>query len=402
MNLNLIVLSIPIFFVLMGIELFYSWYTQRKMYRLGDAFANIGCGIFEQVTGVFFKVFTIGIYSWVYHNYRVFELEMSPLWVLILFLGVDFSYYWAHRMSHEINLFWMGHVVHHQSEDYNLSVALRQGALQKFFTAPFFLPLAFLGFNDGWFLTISALNTLYQFWIHTEAIGKLGWFEYLFNTPSHHRVHHGRNAKYIDKNHGGSLIIWDRIFRTFQAEEETPTYGITKPIHTFNPIEAHWLPLKNLGLEFFRSKGLRRKLQLLFKGPGWEPEAPPQYAEAAPLTTKFHFQLATPVSKYLFMQLLAFLGFAAWFLFEANNWKGFEQVGVAAVIVIQLSALGMMAAGKMHQLPLEGLRLVLLPFVFGWMGMWPLLWAGLVFSSISVMAFQFLRKEGRSIEVFKN
>ncbi len=188
MDLNPIILSIPIFFLLIGIELLYSWFAKKKMYRLGDAFGNIGCGIFEQVTGIFVKVLTIGLYSLVYQNFRLFDIPINGWTIFLLFLGVDFTYYWAHRLSHEINLFWVGHVVHHQSEDYNLSVALRQGALQKLFTAPFALPLAFIGFSDEWFLYISAFNTLYQFWIHTEAIGKLGPLEWVLNTPSHHRV----------------------------------------------------------------------------------------------------------------------------------------------------------------------------------------------------------------------
>ncbi|HEY4654794.1 MAG TPA: sterol desaturase family protein, partial [Cyclobacteriaceae bacterium] len=240
MDANPIILSIPLFFVLIGVELLVERFTRQRFYRLPDAIANIGCGITQQLSGLFLKLFGIGVYQLLFERLAFFSPDNSTWWYWVsLFLLVDFAYYWAHRMSHEINLFWGGHVVHHQSEDYNLSVALRQSSLQVVWTFAFNLPIALLGFGTLDFVLISGLNTLYQFWIHTEAINKMGWFEYVFNTPSHHRVHHGRNPKYIDKNHAGTLIIWDRLFGTFQREEERPTYGITKPLRSWNPLWAN-------------------------------------------------------------------------------------------------------------------------------------------------------------------
>ena len=215
MSINPVVLSIPIYFILIVLEWSVDLYKDKKRYNFRDALGNIGCGITQQLIGLFSKVGVIALYTFIYSNYRLFEIEHTWYWGVVLLLLIDFFYYWAHRMTHEINLFWVGHVVHHQSEAYNFSVALRQGTLQTFFTSSFFWPIAFLGFDPYWFLYLSAFNLLYQFWIHTEYIGKLGWFEYVFNTPSHHRVHHATDSKYIDKNHGGSLIIWDRMFGTF-------------------------------------------------------------------------------------------------------------------------------------------------------------------------------------------
>jgi sterol desaturase/sphingolipid hydroxylase (fatty acid hydroxylase superfamily) len=208
MDINPIILAIPVYFILMGVEVLYDQLKHKKRYRLNDAITNISCGITEQATGVFVKVFTVAVYHFFFVNFAVFSVPETVFWTVVLFLGVDFFYYWAHRMSHQINLFWIGHIVHHQSEDYNFSVALRQGALQKVFTSVFYIPLAVIGFKTEWFLFIGAFTTLYQFWIHTEMIDKLPrWFEFIFNTPSHHRVHHGRNEKYLDKNHAGTLII---------------------------------------------------------------------------------------------------------------------------------------------------------------------------------------------------
>ena len=174
MDFNPIILSIPVYFLLIGIELLIERLSQRKIYRLNDAITNISCGVTQQLTNIFFKVVGVAVYTLVY-EFRFFTIQETTLSFVILFIASDFCYYWAHRMSHEINLFWGGHVVHHQSEDYNFSVALRQGSFQIIWTFGFYLPLALLGFNPTSFVFASALVTVYQFWIHTETIGKLGW-----------------------------------------------------------------------------------------------------------------------------------------------------------------------------------------------------------------------------------
>jgi len=235
MNINPVVLSIPIYFLLIGIELLIQQFSKKKLYRFSDAVTNISCGITQQLTGVFFIIFSLGIYQLIYEKLAVFHIPSNAFTLVLLFILVDFAYYWAHRMSHEINLFWGSHVVHHQSEDYNLSVALRQSSFQVIWMSMFYYPLALIGFNTLDFALMSALSTVYQFWIHTETIKKLGPLEYILNTPSHHRVHHGREPKYIDKNHAGVFITWDMLFGTCQKEEEKPVYGITRPVKSWNP-----------------------------------------------------------------------------------------------------------------------------------------------------------------------
>jgi hypothetical protein len=185
---------------------------------------------------------------------------------------VDFCYYWFHRVSHEVALVWGAHIVHHQSEEFNLTTALRQDAFQKWFSWAFYLPLALIGFPPLMFLAVASFNTLYQFWIHTRAIGKLGPLEWVLNTPSHHRVHHGSDLKYLDKNYGGTLIVWDRLFGSFQVEEEEPHYGIVKPLKSWNPLWAnvqYWLALVR---QTRRTEGPGKKLLLWLKPPGWRPE----------------------------------------------------------------------------------------------------------------------------------
>ncbi|MCS6905485.1 MAG: sterol desaturase family protein, partial [Bacteroidia bacterium] len=259
MVVNVVLIAIPFFLLLIAIELFLNFYKKKKAYRLNDTLTDISCGIIERITGLFTKLFSIGIFAYVSENFALQHflplpaVSYGPLWEwgktgfifypsntlswIIVFLAVDFFYYWAHRFSHEINLLWAGHVVHHSSEEFNLAVALRQSSLHGLFVWVFPLPLAIFGVPWQMLFVCYGINLVYQFWIHTQFINKFPkWVEYIFNTPSHHRVHHGRNPKYIDKNYAGVFIIWDRMFGTFQAEEETPTYGLTTPVNSWNPV----------------------------------------------------------------------------------------------------------------------------------------------------------------------
>ncbi|HEX5170712.1 MAG TPA: sterol desaturase family protein [Cyclobacteriaceae bacterium] len=338
MNLNPIVLSIPIFFILIGVELIVERFTHQSLYRFPDAIANLSCGITSQLSGLFLKIFAIGVYQFLFEKFSFFTLDKGAWWYwLSLFLLVDLAYYWGHRMSHEINLFWGGHVVHHQSEDYNLSVALRQSSLQVVWTFAFNLPIALLGFETFDFALISAFNTLYQFWIHTETINKMGWFEYIFNTPSHHRVHHGRNPKYIDKNHAGTLIIWDKLFGTFQPEEERPTYGITKPINSWNAVWANMSHYAEMAKDLKRIPYLQDKVKYLFKKPGWLPEYLGGYRAAPDVDKasykKYNTPSPMPLSLYVLFQYVLCVVGTALFLFDASKFS----LGEKAVFTVLIS-----------------------------------------------------------------
>jgi alkylglycerol monooxygenase len=350
LNLNPIVLSIPIFFILIGIELVVERLSHRKLYRLPDAIANMSCGITSQLSGLFMRVLAIGVYEIIHSNFAFFTLQRNWMYWIGLFLLTDFAYYWAHRMSHEINLFWGGHVVHHQSEEYNLSVALRQSSFQVVWTFAFSLPIALLGFNTLDFALISALNTLYQFWIHTETINKMGWFEYIFNTPSHHRVHHGRNPKYIDKNHAGSLIIWDKMFGTFQAEEERPTYGITKPINSWNPIWANFSHYAEMAKEIKTIPVWSDRVKYLFKKPGWLPDymggARPIPEVNKSTYNKYDTSYPEQLSYYVLFQYVICLGVTAFFLFQQAQFTLVEKVIATTLISIWVVNCGVLFESK--------------------------------------------------------
>jgi alkylglycerol monooxygenase len=275
---------------------------------------------------------------------------------------VDLAYYWAHRTSHEVNLFWGGHVVHHQSEDYNLSVALRQSSFQVIWTFAFSLPLAIVGFDTWDFAMISAFNTLYQFWIHTEAINKLGWFEYIFNTPSHHRVHHGRNPKYIDKNHAGTLIIWDRMFGTFQPEEERPIYGITKPLHSWNSVWANVSHYHTMWSEFKQIALWSDKVRYLFRKPGWLPPSlgGTQAIPEIPSTyQKYDTPVPVKISYYVLFQYIVCVGVTAFFLFQKDHFSLLEKSIISLGICWWVMNCGVLFEQKRWVFSAEWLRILL-------------------------------------------
>ena len=361
--MKLIVASIPLFFILIGIEIVAARVLERRVYRFADSFADLGCGMIEQLLGVLVKSALFAAYLVLYAKARVFDLPENSWAVFALcFLGVDFLYYWFHRLSHEIGAFWAAHSVHHQSEEYNLSVALRQGAFQGFISWVFYLPLAVLGFAPATFLTCSALNTLYQFWIHTRLIGKLGPLEWILNTPSHHRVHHGRNPRYIDRNHAGSLIIWDRMFGTFVPETEEPVYGVVKPLQSTNPLWANFAGWVDLWSVARRARAFSDRLRPFIEAPGWRPAEqggpvrPPEVSRPGdePRDTPTPGGLAA----YVFVNFVLLLVVTAAALGRASA-LGTATFGVLALVVAgSLVVLSALLERKPWARPAEGGRVL--------------------------------------------
>lgn len=272
---NYIALAVPVFLGMILIE----WLADRRegtpSFDLGDSVSNLGCGVLSQVCSIFATVVVAAAFGGLYGGLmRLAPTQLSPSsWLawLLAFFGVDLAYYWWHRASHQVNVLWAMHIVHHQSARYNLTVALRQGSFSVAVYWVVYLPLAVLGVPFKVVLAMTSINTLYQFWIHTEKIRRLGFLEAFLNTPSHHRVHHGVNSRYIDKNYGGMLINWDKIFGTFQAEDETPVYGITSPFSSLSPGWAnlhYWFELAELSR---RATAWSDKLKVWLMYPGWTP-----------------------------------------------------------------------------------------------------------------------------------
>ncbi|PJZ66766.1 sterol desaturase [Leptospira wolffii] len=272
MEKNIIELLTPVFFVLVLVEVFFSIFNSKDLYRFKDSVNNLSAGVFMQVFTVFITLGLMAVYTWIYSRFGIFNIS-NDSWIgwVLCFILADFFYYWYHRYGHEINIFWASHVAHHQSEDYNFTVALRQGVTQNTFSLPFYLPLAFLGFPPIMFMLCIQINFAYQFWLHTRAIPKLGIIEWVFNTPSQHRVHHGRNPKYIDKNYAGTFSVWDRMFGSFKEEEEEPIFGIVKPMQTWSPLWAQFHYFEELILMSLQTKSWKNKFLVWVKPPGWKP-----------------------------------------------------------------------------------------------------------------------------------
>lgn len=350
MKVDYIALSIPIFFLLIGIELVYDFYNKLKYYRFNDSISNLSQGIGSQLTGLLMKTALFFGYKYIFEHWRIFEFP-NNIWVwIILFIAVDFCYYWFHRMSHQINALWAAHIVHHQSEEYNLTVALRQSWFQSWFSWVFYIPLAFLGFEPLMFLTLSSFNTLYQFWIHTRGIKNMGFLEHILNTPSHHRVHHGSNPKYIDKNHAGTLIIWDKLFGTFQKEEEEVYYGITSPLASWNPIWAnvhYWVELLNTAK---KTDNFADKIKVFIKSPGWFPANLGGFKYAPEIDVlnykKYDSIYSIKIVPYVIFQFIIALGVGSALLFLNSKLDIFQVILVVLFTISTLVTCGALLENK--------------------------------------------------------
>ena len=363
--MDYIQLAIPVFFLLIGIELALTRVLERDSYRLNDSIGDLSCGVLQQLGGVFLKTALFAGYAFLYSGYRLFEIGMDAAWAWgVCFVGHDFLYYWFHRFSHEVNAGWAAHVVHHQSEEYNLTVALRQGAFQPAVSWVFYLPLALVGFPPAMFLAVSSFDTLYQFWIHTRLVGRLGPLEWVLNTPSHHRVHHARNPRYIDRNHGGTLIVWDRLFGSFAREEDEPVYGITRPLASFNPLWAnlhYWVEMWDVAR---RARRPLDRLRVLWQRPGWRPDdlggpvGPTEVDRAS--YVKWDVPLPRAVKLYVLAHFTVVLAATTLFLRQSDTLSPETRAAGAALVVWSLSSLGGLLDRRAWALPLETARLALL------------------------------------------
>lgn len=266
---------IPGFVILILLEVIIGVRQKLKLHEPKDSLASIGMGIGSIFIGIGVKTLAFGVMFYLY-QFDVLGLKEHLgmdrwyAWVLIFFAD-DFSFYWHHRLSHHVRILWAAHINHHSSTNYNLAVALRQSWTEILYKYVFWLWLPLIGFHPIMVLTMMSFSLIYQFWIHTKTIRSLGPLEWVFNTPSHHRVHHASNPRYLDRNHAGILIIWDRLFGTFQKEEESDpvVYGITANIHTYNLLKIAFHEFQNIWRDVKEAPDLKSKLAYIFAPPGW-------------------------------------------------------------------------------------------------------------------------------------
>ncbi len=307
MPINILGFAIPLFVGLILLEYFVSKKKGLHYFNLHSSIANISIGIAERLADVFVAGIFYYIYNTIQIKYGLFHISSGVFVWIALFLATDFIWYWYHRLGHEINLFWMAHIVHHQSEDYNLTVSARITVLQAIFRHGFWLVLPFIGFPAGMITVMLLIHGLYPFFVHTRLVGNLGILEYVFVTPSHHRVHHASNEKYLDKNYGDVLIIWDKLFGTFVKEEEEPVYGLTKPLNSYSFLWQHFHYFIELWLAVKNTKGFKEKIQIIFCSPEKLDPSLRQKAETIFEIKQSKVEIDKPLNKYVVWQMIVLL-----------------------------------------------------------------------------------------------
>jgi sterol desaturase/sphingolipid hydroxylase (fatty acid hydroxylase superfamily) len=373
-----VALAIPFFLALMAIE----WAVLQRhgsavdaavpAYRFADSVTNLSCGIGQQILEPFFKAATLVPYTWAWSHARLFDVSPRSPWAwAALVAGLDLAFYVFHRASHRVGFLWAIHAVHHQSEEYNLSVALRQPWLQSAVAPLFYLPLAVAGFPPIMYLGAVTIDTLYQFWIHTRAIKSLGPLEWILNTPSHHRVHHGIDPEYLDRNYAGIFIVWDRMFGSFRREGREPVYGTVKPAASWNALGVNLAVWGELARMSRATARFSDKVRVWFAPPEWHPAdlggpiavretglAPPAPGPPpAPARARYDVRAPRGVQVYVGVHLaLAVVATMAYLWIEATAPQWF-LVAAAAVFVATVVAWGGLLEGRRWAWPVEGARL---------------------------------------------
>lgn len=267
-DMNFAAFVVPAFLLFTALE---YWYARKKgradLFTYENAITNISVGIAERLLSLLVTASFYALYYYVYEHYAIYEIPNHWLVWIVLLLATDFVWYWYHRLGHEINLFWGAHVVHHQSEESNYTVSARITVFQALIRNLFWCTLPFLGFHPAMVITILVIHGTYSFFTHTQVIGKLGWLEYVFITPSHHGVHHASNEKYLNKNYGDIFVFWDKLFGTFQKEEEKPVYGLTHPLKSYSFLWQHFHYYAELWEACRRTRSVWQSVKIIFGKP---------------------------------------------------------------------------------------------------------------------------------------
>lgn len=368
--MNFVPYAIPVFIALILLELCWGWLKGNNSYRVNDSLNSLSLGIVSQATKLVFLNIGYLVFVQVEQDYSLglFDSQYISHWILGMLL-YDFLYYWSHRISHERQFFWASHVVHHQSEDFNLSTALRQTSTSFIATWLFFIPCFLLGMPISMFVSIASVQLIYQFWVHSEHIPKLGGIEWLFVTPSNHRVHHAQNAEYVDKNYGGLLIIWDRLFGTFKEESELEPaiYGIRTPLNSFSPVWANVHIYRAMLRDAWHTQSWRDKVSVLWARTGWRPkDAADKYPQAK--TDLDHFekydpQLSRLSNVVIIIQYMLVAAIHFWTSFQVTTGSYGLILSATLVQIVSLMMIGAVLDGRSYARLLEVSRWALVAVV---------------------------------------
>ena len=360
---QIIVLATPVFLLLIAIEFAVGRARAQRgtgsdTYRLADALNSIGLGMLSQISGVLTRLLRVGIYTAVYSAVALFpDTDFWTRWYgwLLALVFYDFCYYWLHRMGHESAILWAAHVVHHQSQHYNLSTALRQTSSGALLGWVFYLPMAVAGVPPLVFGVVALVDLLYQFWVHTEQVGKLGWFDRWFCSPSNHRVHHAVNDCYVDRNYGGILVVWDRLFGSFREEDERCVYGTRSPLGSWDPLWANAEVYWSLARDSWHTRRWADKLRVWVKPPGWRPaDVAARFPKAAFDIAQAHQRYEPPVGRgvqwFAAVQFVLMLAGVATFLWHADDLPLAQSAVWLAALTAALWAIGGVLQGRLSVL----------------------------------------------------
>lgn len=362
--MNVYAFITPIVVALLLFEIVYSAITRKGVYTFQDTITNLGTGIGNQCVNLAVAFFVYKWYGWLY-QFAPWQVPTTWYSMLGLLIISDFVFYWFHRTGHRVNVFWAAHMPHHSSEEMNLSVGIRASFTQRIFQFLFFdWVLVLIGFSPEQVYAVAAVHLLLAYWHHTRLIGRLGWVERIFVTPSHHRVHHGVNPQYIDKNYSEFLIIWDKLFGSFAEEREEVCYGITHPPRTWDPIFINFQYWRQLWSDAWHTRSWRDKLRIWFMPTGWRPAD----VSDAPAPTVIGYGLDQPVKYtsipypgligYLVAQVLLGLGYMYATINMAWPLSAVDRIVLSAGLFAMITAWGGLLQARSWALPMEIFRLL--------------------------------------------
>ena len=348
----IITLAVPAFFVLIFIELIYGLVAGKNNYRLNDSFTSISLGLISRYIPLLGLGLQGAAFAYVaqYYNLKLFSSSSLWVWIFAFFL-YDFCYYWMHRLHHEVKVLWATHVVHHHGEEFNLSTALRQTSTGFLWKWIFYLPIFIVGIPPEVFVTVAGINLVYQFWVHTEHIPKLGWYEYVFVSPSNHRIHHAQNKHYVDANYGGVFIFWDRFFGTYKEELDDlkPIYGTAKPLRSWNPFKANLDIFAEMIKDSTRTKSIKNKIKVWFSRPNWRPDdvkvSHPIYKNDLDNFEPYNPSTSFEVKIYSWIQLFFIMGLSAAVTASVTS-QSFQDTSIFAITLLITSTIALMSMEK--------------------------------------------------------
>lgn len=375
-HLNLAAFAIPAFFLFVGLEYWAARQKNKSVFKFESSASNLTIGIAERLLNLFLTASFYSAFEYVYQHYALFSIPNTWVVWIILLLSTDLVWYWYHRFGHEVNLFWAAHIVHHQSEEFNYTVSARITTLQAIIRNVFWCLLPLFGFHPAMVMVTLVIHGAYSFFTHTQIIGKLGWLEYIFITPSHHRVHHASNEKYLNKNYGDLFVFWDKLFGTFQKEEEEPTYGLTHPLKSHSFVWQHVHYFLELIYAARQTSGIGNKLRVFFGRPesidqNIRPELEKQF-----LPRRSHLNSSARYRAYITAQVLAITVVLFLVSLFFKHLDGVDTVASSALILVTLINCGALLEQRTWVYPLEHVRLFILVAYLSYATQHPFLFLG--------------------------